>query len=197
MIEFLVDVLQADTQVKSNSGLSVLHVAAQTDSPVSVVYFTKAKGIQIDEQDLASRTPLHWAIHHKSKLCLEYILALQENLELKDSDGRTALHKAISLLWDENSVFFVRSLTLRGSSISAKTDTGESCLDLIPRNEISKELAGQANWLLRKHFFSCQFTLTFRFLPRKFKRSWLTMVAWLLTMLSLQYFHITIILPSK
>lgn len=133
----------------------MLHIGAQTDSPITVALFAKSMQMQIDEQDASGRTPLHWAIHHRSQLSLEYILSVPQDLELKDSDGFTVLHKAVSLLSKiENSTLFIKTLRLRGASIKTKTDAGASCLDLIPE-DVSEETMAEAIWLVRKHRCSC------------------------------------------
>jgi len=50
----------ADFAIKNNQGLSVIHIAAQGDQPVSLAYF-REKGLSILERDDKGSTPLHWA----------------------------------------------------------------------------------------------------------------------------------------
>ena len=122
---------------------------------------------------------------------------MPQNLELKDSDGFTALHKAISQLSvTESSTLFIKTLRLRGASNKTKTDAGESCLDLIP-DEVSRETMTKATELLRKHKCSCQCTYTFRFLPIKSARSISTMLVYFAILAFVIIVHITMILPSK
>ena len=46
--------------VLNKIGLSVMHVGAQGDQPVSLAYFHN-KGLPYDDKDKKGSTPLHWA----------------------------------------------------------------------------------------------------------------------------------------
>ena len=74
----------------------MLHMAAQGDKPNTFVYFTKH--IDVSLLDIKRRSPLHWAVVNSSRLILEYILAHEQDLEVKDFDGMTPLHLAILTL---------------------------------------------------------------------------------------------------
>lgn len=95
----------------------MVHMAAQGDVPITLVYFTKIKEMSIGTCDAKGRTPLHWAVYFSSKLSLEYILAQEQDLEVMDSFGHTPLHEAISNLAKEDSLIIVKTLIIRGANI--------------------------------------------------------------------------------
>ena len=145
-------------------------MAAQGDKPSTFVYFAKVKLLDVRELDIKRRSPLHWAVVNSSRLILEYILAHEQDLEVRDFDGMTPLHLAILTLPKEQSPIFVKTLIVRGSKINALTERGQTCFDLIPE-DISDVLRDKVKLLLRDYRCRCQFMITFRFLPIKYERS--------------------------
>ena len=95
--------------------MNALHIAAQGDRPASIVFFVQA-GLRIDSCDAKGRTPLHWAVHYSSNYVLEYILAVKQNLEIRDDFGYTALHKAIPQVSYLDSDIVVKTLVMRGAN---------------------------------------------------------------------------------
>ena len=95
MIKYLIEEMEADVNCVNNIGINVLHCAAQGDKPASIVYFTREQNMDIAAQDDKQRTALHWLIFCKSYCSLEFVLAHQQNLELRDKFGHTALHRAV------------------------------------------------------------------------------------------------------
>ena len=67
---------------------------------------------------------------------------------------------------------------------------------MIP-DHIDDELNKKLRFLLKKHRCTCQFTLTFRYLPIKYNRSRKTQILYMLGFFFLLYFHITLVVPSK
>lgn len=103
-------------------------MAVQGDQPQIVYLFASLKKMDIGLPDLKQRTPLHWAIHNMSKLSLEYILAYDQNLEIRDSLGHTPLHKAILMQSKERDcLIFVKTLIIRGANKKSLTIDGMSC----------------------------------------------------------------------
>ena len=49
MVEYLVDVLEADIHIKNDDEQNVVHMAAMGDSPTVLVYFVRIKHMAIDE----------------------------------------------------------------------------------------------------------------------------------------------------
>ena len=97
----------------------------------------------------------------------------------------------------EQSTIFTKTLIVRGASKSTRTRAGLSCLELIPsRDKISGELEQDLRRLLRRYRCTCQLTLTFRFLPIQYRRSYMTMVIFVLSMTWLLFLHVTVVLPN-
>jgi hypothetical protein len=53
------DKIGGSYQIKTNTNLSVLHLAAQGDKAKSFIYFRKKVDINIEDEKKS--TPLHWA----------------------------------------------------------------------------------------------------------------------------------------
>jgi len=116
----LVDKYGADFKFRNIYGANVLHIAAQGDQPAPLFYFTKTKGMMIDDADNRGSTALHWACFARSEFALSYILSMQPNLEYQDNQGNTPLHLAIKSVATLRSTRPVRALLLRGAKRSAK-----------------------------------------------------------------------------
>ena len=171
-------------------------MAAQGDKPSTFVFFARVKLMDVRLLDVKRRSPLHWAIVNSSRLTLEYILAHDQDLEVRDFDGMTPLHLAILTLPKEQSPIFVKTLIVRGSKIDALTERGQTCISLIPE-EISDELQGKVKLLLRKHRCRCQFMITFRFLPIKYERGRCTQIFFCLLIFFLVFTHLTVVVPQS
>ena len=63
----------ADYNIKTKSGLGVLHLASQGDKVKTFIYY--GNKIPIDELDHRRSTPLHWAAFSGSEKVTEYLLA--------------------------------------------------------------------------------------------------------------------------
>ena len=100
------------------------------------------------------------------------------------------------MLEKENSLLVVKTLIIRGSNIETMTDKNETCLDLVPEN-IDEEWNEKLERMLKKHKCVCQATLTFRYLPIKYRRSKRTMIFFLIAMILLLYTHLTLVIPRK
>ena len=95
LIKQLVETYGADTEKCNMYGANVLHIAAQGDQPAPLYYFVKIRGMDINTTDRRGSTPLHWACYSKSEFALCYILALNPNLDIHDTQGLAPIHLAI------------------------------------------------------------------------------------------------------
>ena len=118
MIELLLNA-GSDIKARNNFGIDMLHVAAQGDQPLSLLYF-KEKGMNIRSGDNRGSTPLHWACYSKSEIALCYLLAWLTSLEDQDVDGFTPLHLAVKSVESLKSTRPVRALLIRGASREAR-----------------------------------------------------------------------------
>lgn len=87
--------------------------------------------MDINEVDNRGSSPLHWACYSKAEFALSYILSMGPNLELTDQNGLTPLHLAVRAVPDLQSTRTVRSLLLKGSSRSARSNSGQTPMDMI------------------------------------------------------------------
>ena len=84
----------ANSQIKNDNGLNSLHLAAQGNFPHMIVYLMEKNNIDINSQDNAGNTALHWAVYMNSKAVIDYLIYYNINIDLKDKDGETALNIA-------------------------------------------------------------------------------------------------------
>ena len=111
----------ADIFKLTSIGLSVLHIAAQTDSPEIVAHFIEI-GQDIEQRDYKEGTPLHWAAFTGSYNAASVLLASNCTVNPTDSDGRSPLHLAIIA----NQVRLVRLLLIKGASRKLKDFSGKT-----------------------------------------------------------------------
>jgi ankyrin repeat protein len=52
----------ADPYLRTDEGLSLIHLAAEGDAVNAIYHFNKKFNIGIDEKDEKGSTPLHWAV---------------------------------------------------------------------------------------------------------------------------------------
>ena len=69
-------------------------------------------------------------------------------------------------------------------------------MDLVP-SEVSDVKQKKIVYMLKKHRCVCQATLTFRFLPIKYKRSRRTLILFLFALSLLVWTHLTLVIPGK
>ena len=69
----------ADIHARTKAGINMLHVSAQGDQPVSLVYFLD-KGLDINAEENRGSSPLHWAAFSGSELTLNYIVSYGGNV---------------------------------------------------------------------------------------------------------------------
>ena len=83
MIKFLIDTANADVHLKNKFGSSVMHVAAQGDQALPLVFFMEM-GLDINIKDNRDSTPLHWACYSRSEIALNFLLSFSPDLEQQD-----------------------------------------------------------------------------------------------------------------
>ncbi|KAF3802329.1 Ankyrin repeat domain-containing protein 46 [Colletotrichum gloeosporioides] len=73
-------------------GVALIHCAAIGGS-LKILRILEESGANINALDALQRTPLHWAAFRGNQAVVEYLWE-RSDTELRDSDGRTALHLA-------------------------------------------------------------------------------------------------------
>jgi len=123
----------ADVNVRNHFGLNVMHIAAQGDQPISLFFF-KQLGMELTCKDKRGSTPLHWACFQNSEVALIYLLGWlrQDQLDIPDCDGYTALHLAVKSSEQLKSGRPLRALLMRGASRESRDKKGKRPVDLTP-----------------------------------------------------------------
>lgn len=85
----------ADYSLINNSGLSILHMAAQGNKPSVIVYFMEKYQIDLNQRDNVGSTALHWACYSGSIDAFNYLVHYNVDINCQDSEGKTPLHLAI------------------------------------------------------------------------------------------------------
>jgi hypothetical protein len=130
--------------------------------------------------------PLHWACYSKSEYALSFILALKPNLEIPDKISFTPLHLAIRSVDELKSKRPVRSLLLKGSDRSAKSNEGQGCQEQI-RDGLPEKMK-------QLKYVECYMMKT----PMvRLKQNHKTQVLFLVLFVMLAFAQILFIVPSK
>jgi len=77
----------ADMNAVNSHGLGMLHLAAQGDSPNTLYFFWKCKGMDLNKKDTRNSTPLHWACFSQSEITISFLLAWNPDLNFQDNKG--------------------------------------------------------------------------------------------------------------
>ena len=80
----------------NNEGLNVLHLAAQGNKTIAMIYFVEKYKMDIMKTDNIGSTPLHWASYVGSEECFLYIMTLNPDINRQDIEGLTPLHLAVT-----------------------------------------------------------------------------------------------------
>ena len=81
--------------------------------------------------DNKQSTPLHWACYSRSEVALNYLLAMNPNLEAKDQKGLTPLHLAVKSVEILQSCRPVKALLIKGANRDARDNENNRPVDLI------------------------------------------------------------------
>lgn len=122
--------LGCNVSTKNKQGLTVMHVAAQSDQPLILAYFYDL-GISINEPDLKGGIPLHWAAYMGSETSASLLLSWNSKLiEEKDNEGQTPLHLATLSGCSK----IIRTLLVKGADRNALDAKGRKAIDIANEN---------------------------------------------------------------
>ena len=138
----------ADISIKNNSGLNVMHMAAQGDQPNVLVFFKEKFDLKISCLDSVMSTPLHWASYMGAESSVDYLMSWNADINARDKDGFTPLHLAVMT----EKIRIIKKLIKLGAYIHAEDYKNRKPIDIaICRNnsQIIEVLQENIN------FFSC------------------------------------------
>lgn len=88
MIKFLISV-GADPTILNYNGLSLFHIAAQGDQPISMAYFAAMPQLDLRQRDSKNGTALHWACFLGCENSVNFLLSLApDTINLADNVSR-------------------------------------------------------------------------------------------------------------
>lgn len=140
----------AEIEVSNNDGLNVLHMAAQANQPLSLVYFKEKYSMNLMSVDEVGSTPLHWAAYTGSKEALIYLLSWNVDVNAQDKEGLTPLHLAVIsgiLLLKVDKTQLIIKLLQKGASKDLKDSKDRDPMTLAKEKNKNKiyELLNEKN----------------------------------------------------
>lgn len=130
----------ANPYLKTDEGLSLIHLAAEGDSVNAIYYFKNKFNIDVDEKDDKGSTPLHWAVFEGCELALTFLISWGADVNAQDQDGHTPLHIAVDYAEKEQNSRMVKLLLLKGADRDIKNIDGNTPSDIITPSEMQAEL---------------------------------------------------------
>lgn len=116
-----------DIFLRNNSGLSVMHMAAQGDRANLLIYLKDKFGMNILDRDNSGNTPLHWACYTSAENSLNFLISWMDDINVVDKQGQTPLHIAIHTF----SPIILKKLLFKGANVEKKDNNGKSVLAII------------------------------------------------------------------
>jgi hypothetical protein len=165
IVRFLVEEYHVNTSLTTNTGLNPLHVAAQRNMVLPLLYFKDL--ININSVDTLQSTPLHWAAYMNSEAVVAFLLTEPglTCLDQQDNDGNTPLMLAVTY----GNTRVVRRLLIKGADRYVKNRSGKIPMDVALENNyqtIPKMLDEQYTFMDLIKFY-CNLKLEYR--PKKRK----------------------------
>jgi ankyrin repeat protein len=120
----------ADIKARTNSGLTMMHVASQGDQAYSLTYF-RQEGLSINELDSKKSTPLHFACFKGAETSIYYLLGWGCDVNAVDDNGNTPLHIAVQYALEFRDCRAVKEMLIRGADRQIKNVNGRRPIDNI------------------------------------------------------------------
>ena len=118
-------------KVKSNTGLSCLHFAAQTNKVTVIYYFIKKYKINKYEEDNNGNNFYHWACFCSSEKVIDFFLNDKKfEINTKNKEGYLPLHFYLMA----NNSRSIKRLIYRGADVYLKNNKGENAFDIVNKN---------------------------------------------------------------
>ena len=119
-----------DYKKQNNSGLTVMHMAAQGDRPNVLVYFKDKFKMDFNQMDYNGSTPLHWACYMSSENAINFLLSWIDDVNILDTKGQTPLHIAIF----SDRINIIKKLLNKGANTSLRDNCGKTVYDIAREN---------------------------------------------------------------
>ena len=100
----------SDLSAKNHQGLSLMHVAAQGDQALVLIYL-RSLNLSVDCLDNKGSLPLHWACYMGCETSASILLSWGGRIDTQDEDGHSPLHLA-TLAGNSR---IVRNLLIKGA----------------------------------------------------------------------------------
>ncbi len=149
VISFLID-KGADVNVIDTKGNNLGYYLTASFNPNEAANFQEKlkmltkKGLDISKPQSKGNTLFHIALEQNDLELLKIINNLKIDVNAKNKDGLTPLHKAVMLAKDDK---IIKHLLSIGANKSIKTDFDETVYDLAKENELLKEHKIDINFL--------------------------------------------------
>lgn len=173
--------------------INMMHVAAQGDSPLSLIYFKQAN-IELTSKDSKFSTPLHWACHSSSEVAISYLLGWNAPVNLRDANGLTPLHLAVRSADDSENLKHIKYLLIKGANRNIKDNQGNLPIDYIHELEDEDKALELEKMLKRKSCCSC---LMLKTPLKKIKRSRCNVTMYILLVVITYLVNFAFFFPGK
>jgi palmitoyltransferase ZDHHC13/17 len=116
----------ADPKIRNKQGMTVMHVAAQSNQPLILSYFYDL-GLGFTDTDHKNSLPLHWAAKQGSEMCVSLLLSWDPaQINAQDCDGNSALHLATL----SGSSHIIKTLLVKGANRSLFNTENKKPIDI-------------------------------------------------------------------
>jgi len=112
--------------IRSECGENLLHIQINQDKHQPITHYLLKSGLDINQQDQDSNTPLHLAAQCGHLHRIQYLLKEKAKINAKNQQGSTPLEKAAS----RNQVQAIQLLIQHGANIHLRNHHGWSALDI-------------------------------------------------------------------
>ena len=138
-------------KVKSNTGLSCLHFAAQTNKVTVIYYFIKKYKINKYEEDNNGNNFYHWACFCSSEKVIDFFLNDKKfDINKKNKEGYLPIHFYLMA----NNSRSIKRLIYRGADVNIKNNKGENAFDIVNKNnKINNDKKLEIKEILKRKYY--------------------------------------------
>jgi len=140
--------LGVDPNTKTKFGLTVAHMAAQSNQPIPLVFFKESKiNMDLCIKDKVGDTPLHWACKSGSVSAALFLLKYynQEEIDMGNSTGQTPLHLAVESSVKSGDTSILKVILFAGANRNERDRKARTPMDylqeLMKKNIVNEDTA--------------------------------------------------------